>query len=283
VLERLDRKKQYFEPDAMATVLCAMVSPSRDRIRISSAGHLPPILAHPGQPAVLADVTPDVLIGPPAPRRRHVSTLDFPLGAVLCLYTDGLVERRDQPIDQGIAQLRSAVTTADPDTGCVSVMAAMAGYSPHTDDIALLMLRRTPGEPGGRRPDSPPPADTGTAPVPGVRWSGRHAVVTMPTEVDITNASDVSDLLAAVGGGSPEVITADMTATTFCDSAGDHALARSRELAAASGSELRLAVGDSPAARVFQLIGLDQIVPVYRNVQQSLATPRNGPDSRPAP
>jgi anti-anti-sigma regulatory factor len=74
-----------------------------------------------------------------------------------------------------------------------------------------------------------------------------------------------------------------MTATTFCDSAGDHALARSRELAAASGSELRLAVGDSPAARVFQLIGLDQIVPVYRNVQQSLATPRNGPDSRPAP
>jgi anti-sigma B factor antagonist len=105
----------------------------------------------------------------------------------------------------------------------------------------------------------------------------------MPTEMDITNASGVSDLLAAVAGQSPEVITADMTATMFCDSSGVSALARAHELAAAGGSELRLALGDSPTARVVQLIGLDQIVPVYPDVQQSLATPRNGPDSRPAP
>jgi anti-sigma B factor antagonist len=86
-----------------------------------------------------------------------------------------------------------------------------------------------------------------------------------------------------VAGESPEVITADMTAIMFCDSAGVNALARAHELAAAGGSELRLALGDSPAARIIQLIGLDQIVPVYRDVQQSLAAPRNGPDSRPAP
>jgi anti-anti-sigma factor len=101
--------------------------------------------------------------------------------------------------------------------------------------------------------------------------------------MDITNASGVSDLLAAVAGQSPEVITADMTATVFCDSAGVHVLGRAHELAAAGGSELRLALGDSPAARILQLVGLDQIVPVYRDVEQSLATPRNGPDSRPAP
>jgi anti-sigma B factor antagonist len=163
-------------------------------------------------------------------------------------------------------------------------MAAMAGYSPHTDDIALLMLRHPLGEPGGSEPDSPAPAGTRTVLEQGVRWSGRHAVVTIPTEIDITNASDVSDVLAAVIGQSPEVITADMTATTFCDSAGVSALARAHVLAAASGSELRLALGGSPAARVIQLIGLDQIVPLYHDVQQSLATPREqGPDSRPAP
>lgn len=39
---------------------------------------------------------------------RQVSTLDFQPGAVLGLYTDRLVERRDQPIDQGIAQLCAA-------------------------------------------------------------------------------------------------------------------------------------------------------------------------------
>jgi anti-anti-sigma factor len=73
-----------------------------------------------------------------------------------------------------------------------------------------------------------------------------------------------------------------MTATMFCDSAGVRALARAHELAA-RGSELRLALGDSPTARIFQLLGLDQIVPVYRDVQQSLATPPAGPDSTPVP
>jgi anti-anti-sigma factor len=95
----------------------------------------------------------------------------------------------------------------------------------------------------------------------------------MPAEIDMTNSSDVSDLLAAVIRQSPEVITADMTATTFCDSAGVSALAHAYELAAAGGSELLLALGGSPTARIIQLIGLDQIVPVYRDVQQSLAIP----------
>jgi phosphoserine phosphatase RsbU/P len=283
VLDRLDAKMRYFEPDALATVLCAVVTPSRGQIRISSAGHLPPIIACPGQPAAVAEVAPNVLIGVSSQRRRQVSTLDFPPGAVLCLYTDGLVERRDQPIDQGIAQLRAAVTTADPEAGCAAVMAAMAGYSPHTDDIALLMLRHPPGEPGSSEPDSSPPADTRTALEQDVAWSGRHAVVTMPAEMDITNASEISDLLAAVTGQSPEVITADMTATVFCDSSGVHALVRAQELAAAGGSELRLALGSSPTTRIIQLLGLDQIVPVYSDVEESLATPRNGPDSTPAP
>jgi anti-anti-sigma factor len=95
----------------------------------------------------------------------------------------------------------------------------------------------------------------------------------MPTEMDITNASGVSDLLTAVIGQSPDVITADMTATAFCDSLGVNALARAHELAVASGSQLRLVLGGSPAARIVQLIGLDQIVPVYRDVGQSLAAP----------
>ena len=43
-------------------------------------------------------------------------------------------------------------------------MAAMAGYSPHTDDIALLMLRQTPGEPGDSEPDSASASGYRTAP-----------------------------------------------------------------------------------------------------------------------
>jgi anti-sigma B factor antagonist len=110
-----------------------------------------------------------------------------------------------------------------------------------------------------------------TAPDQDVRWSGRHAIVTMPDEIDLTNSGDLDGQLAAVIAQSPDAVTVDMTATTFCDSAGISVLAHAHELATANGGELRIAVGHSPVARIIQLIGLDQIVPVYRDVQHSLA------------
>jgi anti-anti-sigma factor len=99
----------------------------------------------------------------------------------------------------------------------------------------------------------------------------------MPAELDSANSADVSDLLSAVTAEDPDVITGDLTSTTFCDSAGMHAIARASEHAALGGAELRLAVGDSPVARILQLTGLDQVMPLYHDVQQSLDTPRAGP------
>lgn len=94
------------------------------------------------------------------------------------------------------------------------------------------MIHRKPDKAGSGSLDSSGPADAGTAHERDIRWSGQHAIVTMPAEMELTNSSDVSDLLAAAASQSPEVITADMTATMFCDSAGVHALARAHELAA---------------------------------------------------
>jgi putative methionine-R-sulfoxide reductase with GAF domain len=144
MLERLNRKMGHFEPDVMATVLCAVITPSLEEIRVSCAGHLPPLLAPPGQPADVVQVAADLPIGLATPRPRRVITGHFPPGAVLCLYTDGLVERRDRPLDDGIARLCAAATAADPERACASVMAAMASYVTHTDDVALLILRRQP-------------------------------------------------------------------------------------------------------------------------------------------
>jgi anti-anti-sigma factor len=109
-----------------------------------------------------------------------------------------------------------------------------------------------------------------TEPDQGVRWSGRHAIVAMPDEIDLTNSGDLDEQLAAVIAESPETVTVDLTTTTFCDSAGINVLARAHELTAASGGELRIALGHSPVARIIQLVGLDQIVPVYPDVQHSL-------------
>jgi phosphoserine phosphatase RsbU/P len=141
ILERLDRKVQHFEPDALATVLIAVISPDSGQVRLSCAGHLPPVLAVPGEPARLVGVAADLMIGVPGGKPRQVAELQIPPGSTLCLYTDGLVERRGEVIDDGMDALCAAITTAEPEAACASLLAAMAPRASHTDDMALLLLR----------------------------------------------------------------------------------------------------------------------------------------------
>jgi serine phosphatase RsbU (regulator of sigma subunit) len=148
VLARLDRKMQHFEPGALATVAYAVLEPGMDRVRICLAGHYPPVVAVPGRPAELADVAPGLLIGAAAGARRPVTTLEIVPGTLLCLYTDGLIERRHQTIDEGLARLCQAITAQSPDDACAAVMAALVGSEPVRDDIALLMFRRSPSGTG---------------------------------------------------------------------------------------------------------------------------------------
>jgi serine phosphatase RsbU (regulator of sigma subunit) len=143
VLARLDRKMQHFEPDAMATVLYAVFDPSLGHVHVASAGHPPPVLAAPGQPSALAAVDLDLMIGIAPHVPRQITTLTVPPGAVLCLYTDGLIERPGELIDHGLTRLRHAVQATAPETVCAAVMAAMIGDEPARDDIALLVIRRT--------------------------------------------------------------------------------------------------------------------------------------------
>jgi phosphoserine phosphatase RsbU/P len=143
VLGRLDRKMQHFEPDAMATVLYAVTEPALDRMHISLAGHLPPIVAGPGKPAELAEVAPGLMIGVAPDARRQVTTLNLAPGTLLCFYTDGLVERPAETLDEGLARLCRAVAAAAPETACAKVMGAVVGREAARDDIALLVFRRS--------------------------------------------------------------------------------------------------------------------------------------------
>jgi serine phosphatase RsbU (regulator of sigma subunit) len=142
VLTRLDRKMQHFEPDCIATVLYAVFDRDLGHVTISLAGHPPPVLAIPGQPARLASVPPDLMIGVTERVPRRSVRVRFTPGSTLCLYTDGLVERRSEPIDASLARLCAVVQPGDPESACVSVMAALVGSEPADDDIALLMISR---------------------------------------------------------------------------------------------------------------------------------------------
>jgi phosphoserine phosphatase RsbU/P len=144
VLGRLDRKMQHFEPDAMATVLYAVIDPGLDRMDVCLAGHFPPVIAYPGRPAELASVPAGLIIGIADPAPRPVTSLPIPPGALLCFYTDGLIERRGELIDDGLARLCQAVTAQAPEVACATVMQQLVGGGPARDDIALLMVRRQP-------------------------------------------------------------------------------------------------------------------------------------------
>lgn len=145
ILTRLDRKMRHFEPDALATVLCAVISPELDIVRISSAGHLPPVLCTAAGDCFLIPVTSDVLIGVPRAFDRRTCAISWPVGALLGLYTDGLVERRGEAIDEGLDRLCRALTPGDPESRCAEVMTAMASANSYRDDIALLIFRRSAG------------------------------------------------------------------------------------------------------------------------------------------
>jgi phosphoserine phosphatase RsbU/P len=142
VLGKLDHKMQYFEEgDVMATVSYALLDPDSGQVRVSSAGHLPPAIAAPGQRGAMAQIAVDPPIGVTDTLRRQVTTLALAPGAVLCLFTDGLVERRDKPIDDSITRLCQTLTPGPPEGVCVSIMQALVGHQYPGDDIALLVLR----------------------------------------------------------------------------------------------------------------------------------------------
>jgi phosphoserine phosphatase RsbU/P len=142
VLTRLDRKMQHFEPGAIATVLYTVLDPSLETARISAAGHLPPVLAVPGHSGELVDVHADLMIGVDAATTRHSATIPIPPGALLCMCTDGLIERREFPLDEGLTRLCKAVQAGRPEAACAAVMTALVGNEEVRDDIALLMFHR---------------------------------------------------------------------------------------------------------------------------------------------
>ena len=144
VLDRLDRKMQHFEPGALATVLYAVIDPALDRAYLSSAGHLAPVVAVPGEAGEVVDILPGLMIGVDTQAQRRVTTLKIVPGAVICLYTDGLVERREYPLDEGLARLCAAVRATAPEEVCASVMGALVGSVPAHDDIALVALQCLP-------------------------------------------------------------------------------------------------------------------------------------------
>lgn len=144
VLTRLDEYLQHFEPGELVSVLYAIQTPGSSRVVFSSAGHMPPVLAQPGRGSRLLEDSEDLMLGvePEAVRESH--HVELAPGAVLCLYTDGLVEGRGRNVITAMEDLRQALATERGGAEAIAahVMAEMADGGSHDDDVALLVVRR---------------------------------------------------------------------------------------------------------------------------------------------
>ncbi|WP_084703790.1 SpoIIE family protein phosphatase [Phaeacidiphilus oryzae] len=154
VLRRLDLASRTLSPDATATcVYCLIKGPEGGpwRLEHASAGHPPPLLiTAEGKTRYLEDGA-GLLIGMDPERRRATACDPLPAHATVLLYTDGLIERRGESLDRGLARLRAYAAElggAPLDTLCDELIIRLGAES--DDDIALLALRPSP-------PDRPGP------------------------------------------------------------------------------------------------------------------------------
>ena len=157
-LSRLDRAMDGLQLRTMASVLLARLEQTDEerragvtRLRWSNAGHLPPLVADPaGQIQVLDHARADLLLGVDggAPRQEHALTI--PRGSMVLLYTDGLVERRDQLFDTGVDQLREELGTLwrSPVTEVADQLLARMVPDRAEDDVALVAVRLNHQLPG---------------------------------------------------------------------------------------------------------------------------------------
>jgi anti-anti-sigma factor len=104
---------------------------------------------------------------------------------------------------------------------------------------------------------------------------GRVAIIKFPAEVDVSNADQILQDLAAALAQDASLVIADMSTTTFCDSAGVTALVQAVRKANASGAGLRVATSAPAVTRVLGITGVDQLIEIYPSVAAAMADPGN--------
>jgi serine phosphatase RsbU (regulator of sigma subunit)/anti-sigma regulatory factor (Ser/Thr protein kinase) len=128
----------------MATLVYLALDPSTGRGRFVSAGHPPPLVRSADGSTAYLDAEPQLPLGAVKQVTYVEHEVQLEPGAMVVLYTDGLVERRDASLDEGLARLADAVAAAphEPAGCCDFVLHELLGGHRAGDDVALLALQR---------------------------------------------------------------------------------------------------------------------------------------------
>ncbi|MER5861139.1 MULTISPECIES: ATP-binding SpoIIE family protein phosphatase [Streptomyces] len=142
VLQLLDGLATEIDANQIATCVYAVHDPNEGRLVYASAGHLPILVRDESGSVSRADEP----TGPPLGTGgwMHASgSIALGPGATAVLYTDGLVERRDEDLDEGIAALERALSgaTGTPQVVCDRLVRSAGVTADHDDDVAVLVLQ----------------------------------------------------------------------------------------------------------------------------------------------
>jgi PAS domain S-box-containing protein len=147
ILERLNAyatsaNRHGAEP-VMASILVAEHDARTNGLRFANAGHVPPCIRRLSGETTMVEVVPCTPIGAIEDARYGPTDATIDPGSVLLLYTDGLVERRHEPLDTSFERLLAELGRAPSDLGALAdhVLAAMLGERANEDDVALIALR----------------------------------------------------------------------------------------------------------------------------------------------
>jgi serine phosphatase RsbU (regulator of sigma subunit) len=143
VLTALDRFAALVPGAAVSTVFCAVIDPVGKTLRYSSAGHPPAILVQADGSSRLLEEAASLPLAVSDDLTRPEVDVDLPDGATLLLYTDGLVERRDEAIDEGTARAVAVLTEGrhhDASSLADLLTDRLLAHAPD-DDVAFLLYR----------------------------------------------------------------------------------------------------------------------------------------------
>jgi anti-sigma regulatory factor (Ser/Thr protein kinase) len=153
VLDLVERYARTLRGAHCATVAYAMLDPANHTLRYVCAGHPYPLLIDPdGRSQYLTEGRRPPLSALAESSTEPCGTAPMPPGSLLILYTDGLVERRGEDLEDGLSRLsRAAMECAGLPTAsvCAELLRRMSPPGGYTDDVALLAVR-----PAGATPTS---------------------------------------------------------------------------------------------------------------------------------
>ncbi|MGK5112562.1 SpoIIE family protein phosphatase [Geodermatophilus sp. CPCC 205506] len=157
-LELLDRFAARLPGSLASTAACLVLDAQTGTVRWARAGHPPPLLVTPDGARLLDQAGSGAVLGAPGRPPYSEGCVDIPVGATLLLYTDGLVERRGELLDEGLDRVASTAARhagADPVRLTDRLLAEVLADADQPDDVAVIAARLLPAPLDERLPADP--------------------------------------------------------------------------------------------------------------------------------